>query len=126
MWLERLCERIYDQMKHALHHQAETHHVLHLLQTICVQVTGRNSTREEQLYLQQGGLLAFEVLLHGYLMERRDFERPAGPASMLPPSGVVHLVRGELQPVGTAPLPHNGADRQTVGVNVLLQSALGG
>ncbi|WP_157448744.1 hypothetical protein [Deinococcus peraridilitoris] len=70
-----------------------------VLQDLCVQLTGRNSTACEQQYLQSGGLVEFDVLLHGYLHERRDLFRPAEQQSITPPEGVVRQVGRQLKPV---------------------------
>ncbi|WP_027481358.1 hypothetical protein [Deinococcus pimensis] len=102
MWLDELCAACYDALRDLLERHPDDDRTRDVvLQNLCVQVTGRNCTPEELAYLRADGLAAFEVLLHGYLQERRDLQGDAG-AFILPPSGVVRVVNGTFRPVMTA------------------------
>ena len=123
MWLERFCESIYNDMKHCLSLGMDGEHArANLLHNLCIQLTGRNSTTEEQQYLRSGGLLEFEVLLHGYLMERRDWFRSSGPVSLTPPCGVVRKVGNKFKPVAAYRYVHDDRTPQAVGVAALLHT----
>ena len=100
MWLEALCERHHDEIALLVSMpQRDEDALFGALQRICVQLTGRNCTRHEWDYLKQEGLIAFEVLLHGYMLERREALRPDRWRSILPPGGVVRAAAGQYRPV---------------------------
>lgn len=105
MWLEALCERHHDEVSRLTSlSRCEEDHLQAALQQVCVQLTGRNATSQEWAYLRHEGLVAFEVLLHGYLIERREQLRQDGHVALLPPSGVVRVSPdGQFRPVHAVP-----------------------